>query len=159
MHDSLFQSYWKQVAQHVTCSGKRKQQFREEAYQSVREYFSNCADEGASVESFWGAPDETGRDADGYAGSSGGRKSAPTEPLAAADHCGCGCALLGRALFRGLSVNASAVGNGEGNNHNLPGTENFRRRFAVADTVRRYMDDKRTARRTAKSQRQNGVLG
>ena len=58
MHDSVFQSYWKQVAQHVTCSGKRKQQFREEAYQSVREYFLDCADEGASVESFLGAPDE-----------------------------------------------------------------------------------------------------
>lgn len=73
MPDSVFQSYWKQVAQHVTCSGKRKQQFREEAYQSVREYFLDCAGE--------------------TIGSRG--------------------ALLGRALCRGLSMDASAVGNGK----------------------------------------------
>lgn len=53
MHDSVFQSYWKQVAQHVTCSGKRKQQFREEAYQSVREYFSDCVNEAHRSNRFW----------------------------------------------------------------------------------------------------------
>lgn len=55
MHDSVFQSYWKQVAQHVTCSGKRKQQFREEAYQSVREYFSDCVNEAHRSNRFWAA--------------------------------------------------------------------------------------------------------
>lgn len=58
MDDFAFHAYWKNVSERLTCSRKIKQQFHDEAYMSVQEYLSDCADEDFSVESFLGTPDE-----------------------------------------------------------------------------------------------------